>query len=283
MAAAAQVNIELDRLSRRNFDRLARYIQSYAGIKMPETKLTMLEGRLRRRVRDAGYATINEYCDYIFDQGGLEQEAVALIDLATTNKTDFFRESKHFDVLESDILPFLAKEGVTRIRIWSAACSTGAEPYTLAMVLQDFCNANRNIDYKIIATDLCTDVLATARRGVYPVEMIEPVPDHMARRYVMRPVQQDRGEVRIHPSLRAKVEFARHNLMDRKYDVGGAVHMVFCRNVLIYFDRQTQSQVLSRLVDCLTPGGFLFVGHSESASGFDLPIKQVANTIFRKV
>ncbi|MHA7971644.1 CheR family methyltransferase [Rhizobium sp. CAU 1783] len=283
MSAVATVACVEDHISKRNFDQLARFIYDYSGIKMPPTKLTMLEGRLRRRLRATRISSFDDYCDYLFKHGGLEAEKVFLIDAVTTNKTDFFREPNHFTYLRDQALPKLAARDIRRIRVWSSACSTGAEPYTIAMVLDDFVGENGSQDYAILATDLSTDVLQTACRGIYNADMVAPVPPDFRERYVMQAIDASRREVRIHPRLRSKVGFARMNLMDATYTVGDPMHIVFCRNVLIYFDKPTQQRVLSRLVDCLIPGGYLFIGHSETVSGFDLPIRQVANTVFQKV
>ena len=283
MAVAQRMESMDDRLSKRNFDALSRYIYDYSGIKMPITKITMLEGRLRRRLRATGIQTLDAYCEYLFKQNGLATESTYLIDAVTTNKTDFFREPKHFGFMERTGLPELVAAGHKRLRLWSAACSIGAEPYTMAMVLQDFAEANSGIDYRILATDLSTDVLQAARRGVYPRDMIQPVPAELQRRHVMVSRDAARGEVRIHPRLRSTVGFARMNLMDSAYKVGEPMHMIFCRNVLIYFDKPTQAKVLSRLCDCLVPGGFLYVGHSETVTGITLPVRQVANTVFKKI
>ena len=283
MGAALRAQVNEDGLSSRNFDALSRYIYDYSGIKMPITKLTMLEGRLRRRLRATGIPSFNSYCDYLFKHGGIEKEAIFLIDAVTTNKTDFFREPKHFEFMEQVGLPELAAAGHRRLRLWSAACSIGAEPYTMAMVMQDFVESRSGFDYRILATDLSTDVLAAARRGVYPRDMIQPVPPEVQRRHVMVSRDSERGEVRIHPRLRSTIGFARMNLMDSAYRVGEPMHMIFCRNVLIYFDKPTQARVLSRLCDCLAPGGFLYVGHSETVTGIALPVRQVANTVFKKI
>lgn len=283
MGAALRAQESHDGLSSRNFEALSRYIYDYSGIKMPITKLTMLEGRLRRRLRATGIASFNDYCDYLFKHGGIDKEAIFLIDAVTTNKTDFFREPKHFEFMERTGLPELVAAGHKRLRLWSAACSVGAEPYTMAMVLQDFADATPGIDYRILATDLSTDVLQAAKRGVYPRDMIQPVPTDLQRRHVMVSRVAARGEVRIHPRLRSTIGFARMNLMDSAYKVGEPMHMIFCRNVLIYFDKPTQAKVLSRLCDCLVPGGFLYVGHSETVTGISLPVRQVANTVFKKI
>jgi len=268
-------------LSRRNFSRLASYIYDYSGIKMPENKKTMLEGRLRRRLRATGIDTLDAYCESLFDGGLMVDEALHLINAVTTNKTDFFREPAHFDYLRATILPDLEQRGIRSIRCWSAACSTGPEPYTVAMVLDDFVSTNE-MTYGILATDLDTDVLETARRGIYPADLVEPVPASLQRKYVMVPRDANRADVRMSPDLRSAIGFARLNLMNDHYPVGDAMHLIFCRNVLIYFDKPTQKKVVSQLIDCLEPGGHMFLGHSESIAGFDLPLQQVANTVFRR-
>ncbi len=281
--AAVETQLPGDRISKRNFDKLARFIYDYSGIKMPPTKLTMLEGRLRRRLRATRHTSFDDYCDFLFNEGGLEQESVYLIDVVTTNKTDFFREAKHFEYMQMVALPALADSGLRTIRTWSSACSTGAEPYTMAMVLNEFAEGRNDVSYSILATDLSTDVLQTARRGIYAEDLVAPVPRDLQKKYVMVAKQQGRREVRISPKLRSRVGFARMNLMDEKYPVGDQMHIIFCRNVLIYFDKQTQAGVLGRLCGCLAKGGYMFIGHSESITGFDLPLKQVSNTVFQRI
>ncbi len=285
MSVAVKTQPLDDRLSKRNFEALSKFIYSYSGIKMPLNKITMLEGRLRRRLRVTGIPTFDDYCDYLFNQGGIEREAIYLIDVVTTNKTDFFREPKHFDYMRDVALGDILRQfSERRLRIWSSACSTGAEPYTLAMVMSDFLQSKApDRDYFILATDLSTDVLQKAQKGIYSSDMMAPVPPEMMRRYVMKATNAHRQEMRVSPMLRQKVGFARMNLMDAKYPIGDPMHIIFCRNVLIYFDKQTQSQVLTRLCNNLAPGGYLFIGHSETVTGFDLPIRQVANTIFKRI
>ncbi|MBB6506491.1 chemotaxis protein methyltransferase CheR [Sphingomonas endophytica] len=283
MSAPAWSATAEDALSRRDFDRIARYIYAQAGIRLPPAKLTMIEGRLRRRVRATQHASLDDYCGWLFEPGNLDAERQHLLNAVTTNKTDFFREPKHFDYLQQVALPEMQAEGVRRLRVWSAACSTGAEPYTIAMVLDAFARDRRGPDYGILATDLDTEVLAAARRGVYPAAMVEPVPAALRQRYVLRPRDREREEVRIVPELRGAIGFAQLNLMDDQYPVGAPMDMIFCRNVLIYFDKPTQEQVVRRLAACLRPGGLLFLGHSESVAGFTLPLTAVANTVFKKI
>lgn len=282
-AAARQDSASFeDHLSARNFERLARFIYDYSGIKMPSSKRTMLEGRLRRRLRITGRPTFDSYCDYLFNDDGLESETIHLIDVVTTNKTDFFREPRHFEFMAQTALPELAAAGRRKIRAWSAACSTGAEPYTMAMVMQDHLDRTGGPDFAILATDLSTEVLATAQRGVYPAEMVDPVPADLRRRFVMTPKDPRRRDIRIHPSLRARLTLGRLNLMDQAYAVGEPFDIIMCRNVMIYFDKATQAKVLQRLCKHLRPGGYLFIGHSESITGVDLPVAAAANTVFRK-
>lgn len=282
VAATHSTAAGADHLSRSNFARLASYIYEYSGIKMPENKSTMLEGRLRRRVRATGAATLNDYCDLLFADDNIAEEGLHLINAVTTNKTDFFREPAHFDYLQQVALPDLSARRLGTIRAWSAACSTGPEAYTLAMLLDDYAGTQDDFSYGILATDLDSEVLATARHGIYPTDLVVPVPERLSRKYIMKPRDRRRRDIRIDPALRATIGFARLNLMDDHYPVGSAMHLIFCRNVLIYFDKPTQRKVVSRLADCLAPEGYLFLGHSESIAGFDLPLVQVANTVFQR-
>jgi chemotaxis protein methyltransferase CheR len=273
-------------LKSRDFSRLAQFIEGYSGIKIPSTKKSMVEGRLRKRLRVLGLANMTDYCSYLFDQDGLAAEAVHVIDAVSTNKTDFFREPQHFRFLTGHALPDLLQHnhhGPGRpIKVWSAASSTGAEAYTLAMVLADYLEKHRGVDYSIFATDICTEVLEQGIRAVYAEEMAEPIPKVLRQRYLLRARDAQRQEVRVVPKLRAKVKFGRLNLMDDGYAMPRDMDMVFCRNVLIYFDKPTQGKVLSRLCSHLRPGGYLFLGHSETLAGHDLPVRQVENAVFIK-
>jgi chemotaxis protein methyltransferase CheR len=275
-----------ERLSQRNFDRLASFIEGYSGIKMPPSKITMVEGRLRRRVRATGIPDLKQYCAYLFEQDGLATEAIHLIDAVTTNKTEFFREPDHFRYLAEHAVPQLmsgARNGARPpLKIWSAACSIGAEPYTLAMVLADLGQQMAGLRYAITATDICTEVLDTAICGIYPAAMVKPVPAEFQHRYVARSKDRARQQVRIVPELRAMVQFARVNLMELPYLVDREMDIIFCRNILIYFDKATQEAVLQRLSEHLRFGGYLFLGHSETLAGFRLPLEPVGPTVFRR-
>jgi len=275
-----------DSLHPRDFQRLAAFIQRVAGIKMPPSKHAMVEGRIRRRVAATGAPGFAAYCDRVFTEGEQGEEIVNLIDAVTTNKTDFFREPQHFQTLTEKILPSF-DTARRPLKIWSAACSTGAEPYSLAMVVNDYMLAQQSRSKKmpapdILATDLCTTVLRTARLGIYPESMVAPVPSEMRRRYLLRGKAAHAGMVRIVPELRAMVRFGQMNLMLQNYPVDREFDIIFCRNVLIYFDRETQRAVVRRMCERLVPAGVLAVGHSEAVHDFDLPLAAIGHTIFRK-
>ena len=271
-------------LTARDFRRLCDLIYEQAGICLNDEKRTMLEGRIRRRVKALEMPSYRAYCEYLFDEGGLAEELVPLLDVVTTNKTDFFREPKHFDFLSDRALPewMASGEGRRCYRIWSAPCSSGEEPYTMAMVLSEFARRNPGFDYRILGTDLSTAVLEKAARAVYSEETIAPVPAPLKRKYFLRSRDKETAQVRVVPELRERVDFRRLNFMDDLYEVEGSFAAIFCRNVLIYFDRPTQEQILRKLLRHLLPGGYLFVGHSETLHEMRLPVKPVAPALYRR-
>lgn len=277
-----------ENLQDKHFAAIATFIERNVGIKLPLSKRTMVEGRLRKRVRALGLANLNDYGRFLFERNGLEAESVHLIDCVSTNKTDFFREPSHFDFLAKRAVPALRKlQGgrQTRLKIWSAACSIGAEAYTIAMVLQDLANTPNtagSLDYAILGTDVSTQVLAAARTAIYPASFLAPVPAEMQQRYLMRSREAAQETVRIVPELRRKASFAHLNLMETSYPFDRDIDVIFCRNVLIYFDKPTQAAVLSRLTSHLRPGGYLMLGHSESMAGAGVPgLRSIAPTIYQ--
>ncbi len=263
------------------FARIAHFVEARAGIRTPPSRRIMLETNLRRRRIAAGFRSLADYLAFVLEGGGLATEAVELIDAATVNKTDFFREPRHFDLMSQQLLPDLIGAGVRRIRAWSAACSTGPEPYSMAMVLQAAADHTPGLDYHVLGTDICTRVLAVAQQGIFDAALTDTAPADIRRRYV-RVSTDGRPLVRIAPEVRAKMAFARLNLMDPVYPVGEPLHLIFCRNVLIYFDHATQARVLRRLSDRLAPGGYLVIGHSESMAGTGLHLERIDHTVFRK-
>ena len=259
-----------DLLAADEFARVAKFIQDTTGIKVPASKKMMVEGRLRKRVKALGLASLDDYCRTIFERPGFEQEMVQLINALTTNKTDFFREPSHFTFLRDVALPEAADLGIgmqSPFKVWSAASSIGAEPYTLAMVLADFALTRDRWRFSVLASDISTEVLARAARAIYTEEQIEPVPMEMRKRYLLRSIDPARKLVRIAPELRKTVTLFRLNLMDGSYPVDRDLDAIFCRNILIYFDAATQGQVIDRLVRHLRPGGYLFLGHTEGLGG----------------
>ncbi|MCX6625362.1 MAG: chemotaxis protein CheR [Acidobacteria bacterium] len=206
------------------------------------------------------------------------------IDVITTNKTDFFREAGHFEYLVSKALPDLAaRRGVMRKSlVWSAGCSTGEEPYTLAMVLSEYSQECSGFRFSILATDICTAVLAKAATGIFNSELVKPVPQNLRRKYFMRSRNPESDLLRVVPEVRALVEFRRVNFMDSDFGLDEQPEIIFCRNVIIYFDRPTQVRILDKLTCQLAPGGYFFAGHSESLQGMDLPLVPVAPSVYRK-
>lgn len=271
-------------LSDRDYLRLADFIHRRSGIRLPPSKKTLLEGRLRRRLRHLALSSFQDYCRFLFEQGGCIHEEAEILNLVTTNKTDFFREPHHFEALIRIMLPALAETGAGRerpLRVWSAGCSNGAEPYTLAMVCEDFASRHRGYRYGILATDICTDVLQQANRAIYPHAMIEAVPMELRQRHLLRCRDGGVDEVRISRDLRQRVSFDYLNLMDETYPFTERFDIIFCRNVLIYFDKPTQRAVIERLCRHLRAGGYLVLGHSESIAGMALPLTMIAPTAFR--
>lgn len=269
-------------LSHGVFHRFASFVTDHLGIKMPKEKVLMLSGRISRRIRQLQLASADDYARYLFESIHGPEERVHFIDAVTTNKTDFFREPAHFSFLEDVVLPGLAAsaEPGRLLTFWSAACSSGEEPYTLGMLLNEFTRFRPGLDFGILATDVSTRVLAQAVHGIYDASRIEPVPEPLRCRYLLRDSLHKR--VRIVPELRSKVSFHRLNLMDDDYRVRTMFDVVFLRNVLIYFERRIQEAVVNKLCRNLKPGGFLFVGHAESLAGFDVPLTQVGHAVFRK-
>jgi chemotaxis protein methyltransferase CheR len=259
---------------------MGRFIQAHCGIRMPPGKRVMLESRLRRRLRTLGLRDFRQYCELVL--GGDEVELAAMVDEVTTNKTEFFREPRHFDYLATTVVPGLARAGLPDgLRVWSAACSTGEEPWTLAMVLSELAGRTPGFRFRILATDLCSTVLEEARGATYDHARIEPIPMALRHKYLLR--QRDGGAaVRVAAALRQQVRFERVNLLERGLERFGPLEVIFCRNVFIYFERAVQREVLLRFMRALVPAGYLFLGHAESIAGLDLPLTQVAPTVYRK-
>jgi chemotaxis protein methyltransferase CheR len=203
----------------------------------------------------------------------------------TTNKTDFFREPRHFDFLTATAVPeFLASHAARRpLLVWSAACSTGEEPYTLAMVLSEYGLSHPGFAFRILGTDISTDVLKKAALGIYSSDAIKPVPAALKARYFLRGREAGSSRVRVAPELRRLVEFHRLNFMDAEYRLTEKFDVIFCRNVIIYFDRPTQQSILEKITQRLQPKGYLFMGHAETLHELDLPLAPIAPALYRRI
>jgi len=271
-------------LSNTDFNRLSAFIYSNYGIKLPLAKKLMLEGRLQKRLKALNLNSYKAYCDYLFSNEGQQLEVIPMVDLVTTNKTDFFREAVHFEFLLEQVLPSeLRGQNGNSFKVWSAGCSSGEEPYTLAMVLNEYKLRNKDFDYQVIGTDISTRALHNAVTAVYAQEKVAPVPLALKRKYLLRSKDALNKTVRIVPELRAKVSFDWLNFIDGDYSVMPSFDTIFCRNVLIYFDRQTQEKVIQKLCTKLKTNGYLFLGHSESVAHMDLPLAQIRPTVFKKI
>ncbi len=271
-------------MSMKEFRLFSSFIENACGIKMPDSKKNMLESRLQKRLRGLGMLSFRSYYDFLVSPEGARNELVNMIDVVTTNKTDFFREPVHFTYLDEKVLPEMVRKGFgDRLRLWSAGCSSGEEPYTLAMVISEYGRNVHPCRFSILATDICTTVLEKAKTGIYEEEKIAPVPFEMRKQYLLRSRDRDRGVVRIAPEIRSLVTFRRLNFLDDKYRISEPMQIIFCRNVLIYFDRPTQEMLINRFCLNLMPGGYLFLGHSETISGMKVPLEQVNSTIYRKL
>ena len=249
----------------------------------------MVESRLRKRLRFLKIPNFTDYCDFLFSDNGMEKELKFFVDVITTHKTEFFREPDHFEYLVQKAVPeLIAKKGTglnRKLNLWSAASSRGNEAYTIAIVLDEFRQRypGLNFDYFILGTDISVDVLEDAQRAIYEHEEIEPVPMNLRKKYFLRSKDPKKNLVRVVSELRNKTKFRQLNLMDDDFRLREAMDIIFCRNVIIYFDKKTQDGLIKRLCNHLRPGGFLFMGHSEVLHCTDLPLVSTAPAVYRKV
>jgi chemotaxis protein methyltransferase CheR len=269
-------------MNQETFETFKEFIETNLGIRIPQTKKIMLESRLAKRLRALKIPNYEDYCEYVFSDEGFDREIQQLIDVVTTNETDFFRESHHYDLLEKRILPeLIGAQGIDALNVWSVAASTGQEAYTIAMVLEEFKRANRPFRYSILGTDISETVLRVAHGGIYTERQADKIPNRMKREYCMRNRDPEQKTIRMKPEIREHVRFRRLNLMDSAYPIQKKYHIVFCRNVFIYFDKPTQLKVLERIHAHMAPGGYLFMGHSENLGNSSLPLKNIASAVYR--
>jgi chemotaxis protein methyltransferase CheR len=262
------------------FRRFQSVILGESGIRLADVKKALLTGRLSRRLRELGVTSFGEYLRRVETD---EPERVRMLDLITTNETRFFRESKQFELLDSKVLPHWAAEAAEgkrprRIRAWSAGCSTGEEPYSLAMLLLS--HFPRDWDMEILATDLSTRALERARAAIWPLSKSNEIPPAFLKTFMLRGTGPEDGKMKAGPEVRAFVRFERLNLNDASYQVPGPFDLILCRNVLIYFDPEGKRRVIERLLSHLTPTGFFFVGHAESLNGITDRVRAVMPSVY---
>ena len=278
------MNVRDGSISRTDYARLCALIYDKAGINLGPDRQTMLEARINRRLKALSLDSYADYCQYLFGQEGQQDELHDFIDVVTTNKTDFFREPRHFDFLLQKALPEMPNRNWSSrpFLIWSAGCSTGEEPYTMAMLLAEYAQSHPGFQFRVLATDISTAVLSKASLGIFSSDLLSPVPTALRRKYFMHSRNPDSDQVRVVPELRHRIDFRRLNFMDDHYGIQEKADAIFCRNVIIYFDRQTQQKMLLKLANLLVPDGYLFVGHAETLHDMNLPLDPVAPALYRR-
>jgi chemotaxis protein methyltransferase CheR len=263
-----------------DFKRVKKIVYDFAGIDLNDTKKNLVYNRLAKRIRFLEMSSFSQYLDYVEAMG--EDEFVNLINAITTNLTFFFRENHHFEYLANTVIPQLLKINAAskKIRIWSAGCSTGEEPYSIASVVKE--TVPSGWDARVLATDLDTTVVESARQGVYNIERLKGVSEARKKRWFLKGKGDREGWVKVKPELQSIIDFGQINLMN-DWPIKEKIDVIFCRNVVIYFDKPTQSRLFNRYADLLQPEGHLFIGHSESLYKICDRFELLGQTIYRKI
>jgi chemotaxis protein methyltransferase CheR len=260
-------------------------VYQHSRINLGSDKKELVAARISKRLRKLNMASYAEYCDYLRSAEGVD-ELANLVNVISTNYTSFFREIKHFEFMTETLLPqWKSQSGKAQkksFHVWSAACSSGEEPYSIAMALSDFFAASPTVSWRVEASDISTRILAKAERGVYENERVVLPQEQWLQRFFQRGTGTWDGYVRIRKELRSHVSFHHLNLLESAFPFSNDFDLIFCRNVMIYFDRPTQEQLIHRLTNQLLPGGYLFVGHSESLTGIKHPLRSVRPSIYIK-
>jgi chemotaxis protein methyltransferase CheR len=268
-------------ITRKEFNQLTAFIKSNYGIFLKAEKEALVIGRLQNVLVQNGFHSFSEYYDYLMaDKTGIAVST--LLDKITTNHTYFMREAEHFNYFKNTVLPFLEKNVSDRdLRIWCAGCSSGEEPYTLAMILDEYLGSSRLFwDKKILATDISNKVLEEAKKGVYDNKEIETIPAQWKLAYIKK---LDEDSSVICDKLKEEVLFQKFNLMETVFPFRRRFHVIFCRNVMIYFDENTRRKLVNKFSDLLEPGGYLFIGHSEALNREETSLKYVIPAVYRKI
>lgn len=263
-----------------DFNRVKRLVYDFAGIDLNDSKKNLVYNRLAKRIRFLQQQSFQEYLDYVEAQG--ESEFVHLINAITTNLTFFFRENHHFEYLANTVIPSLLEKNKTskKIRIWSAGCSTGEEPYSIAIVLKE--SVPVGWDAQVIATDLDTNVVETGMRGVYKDDRLKGVSEPRKKRWFLKGTGSNQGWIKVKPELQESIQFGQINLM-HEWPLKEPIDVIFCRNVVIYFDKPTQTKLFNRYADLLPSDGHLFIGHSESLYKVCDRFELLGQTIYKKL
>lgn len=252
-----------------------------SGINLSDTKKALVQARVIRRLRELQIPTYSEYYKYLNDN--YSDEVVNFINCITTNKTEFFRESRHFDYLRNVVFPRYEANNKRKIRIWSAASSTGEEPYTIAIVASEYFKGKKMPDIKILATDIDTRVLQRARVGIYREDAVEEIEPGVLRKYFKRGNGDNAGLYKVKDSLKRMIYYRRLNLLSEKFPMKGQFDIIFCRNVIIYFNHESQMKLVKQFYNYLADDGFLFMGHSETLRGASDIYKFIGESTYCKI
>jgi chemotaxis protein methyltransferase CheR len=269
------------KITKKEFEQLSAYIKANYGIYLKPEKETLVIGRLQNELIQKGFKNFSEYYDYVIkDNTGMAVST--LLDKITTNHTFFMREADHFAYFKEVVLPYFASRVTDRdLRIWCAGCSSGEEPYTLAMILDEFFGRDKLYwDTKVLATDISNKVLEEARKGIYSNKEMETLP---AKWRINHTIKQDSENSVFTEKLRSEVIFRKFNLMETVFPFKKKFHVIFCRNVMIYFDEKTKNTLVNKYYDLLEVGGYLFIGHSESLNREETRFKYVQPAVYRKM
>ena len=264
----------------KEFSLLREVVFKESGINLTERKKALMHSRLMKRLRELNIDNYKMYYEYL--NNNYQEEIINLINCITTNKTDFFREPKHFNFLGEVAFPALEKRNKNKVRIWSAGCSTGEEPYSIAITFAEYFKNKHMPDVKILATDIDTNVLEKAMSGIYKEENLEEVDNSILKRHFLTGRGENRGLFVIKESIKNMISFRRLNLLAEAYPMKGLFDIIFCRNVIIYFDKETKDEVINKFYNYLTDDGYFFAGHSESLSNYSGKYFLIGNTIYGK-
>lgn len=274
-------------ITKQQFDRFQKLIYSAAGIHLAPHKKALLEARLSKHIRELGLDSFDAYYRHVVGSSQ-DDGLIGLLDRIATNETHFFREPRQFEFLEKQVFSAWRAQAAgglraKRLRLWSAGCSSGEEPYSLAMSLLDQFPPHSGWESAILATDLSTKVLDQARAGLWPIAKAQEIREKYLRQFMLRGTGEQQGWMKAGAAIRALLQFERLNLNDECYAVGGCFDAIFCRNVLIYFDAPARRRVIERLIDRLAPAGYLFVGHAESLNGITERVRHVMPTVYQLI